>query len=385
MRQVYLDHCATTPVDPRVLEAMMPYYSGEYGNASSIHGFGRRARLILEESRETIAQSIGANQNELYFTSGGTESDNFAVFGVARALKKLQKTKIVTSAIEHHAVLDPAEALKSEGISTTLVGVDSDGLIDNAEFERALDDSTSLVSIVHANNEVGTIEPLKEISALCRERGITIHTDAVQSVGKIPVDVRDLDVDLLSMSAHKMYGPKGIGAIFIRRGTKIDSFMRGGPQESNRRAGTENIPLAVGFAKAMEICLQQMQDDSRRLSNLKELLRSSIAGQFEGVIFNGHRERSLPHILNISFDSSKRRVDGEALIMGLDLRGVAVTSGSACTSGTLQASHVLLAMGRDEQTARATIRFSLGRGTTQEDILYTVESLKEVLINATKK
>lgn len=384
MKQVYLDHCATTPIDQRVVEAMMPYFSGEYGNASSIHSYGRKARRALEESRERIAQFIGARYDELFFTSGGTESDNHALYGMVRASGNTGKSTIVTTAVEHHAILDPVDSLRSDGISTRFINVDRDAMVNPDDVRQALDDSTLLVSVVHANNEVGTIAPLKEIASLCREKGVVVHTDAVQSVGKIPLDVQDLGVDLLSMSAHKIYGPKGIGAIYIRKGTRIDSFMKGGSQESNRRAGTENVPLAVGFARAVEICSHQMEDDNKRILGLKELLRKKISEHFEHALFNGHPVKSLSHVLNISFDSSKHPVDGEALIMGLDLHGIAVTSGSACTSGSLQPSHVLLAMGRDELTARATIRFSLGRSTTEEDIEYTADALKEVVEQAGK-
>lgn len=384
MKQVYLDHCATTPIDPRVLDAMMPYYSGEYGNASSIHGYGRRARQALEESRERIAQFLGAKYDELFFTSGGTESDNQAIYGIARASRTDRRSSIMTTAIEHHAILDPVASLRAEGIVSKTIDVDRDAMIDPDDVRRKLDDDVFFVSIVHANNEVGTIEPIETIAPICREKGIVFHTDAVQSVGKIPVNVNELGVDLLSLSAHKIYGPKGIGALFIRKGTKIESFIKGGAQESNRRAGTENVPLAVGFAKAIELCLHQMADDHSRILRLKELLREKIRKQFDDVIVNGHASKSLPHVLNVSFDSSKRLVDGEALIMGLDLHGVAVTSGSACASGSLQPSHVLLAMGRDELTARATIRFSLGRGTTEDEINYTVDALKEVVARAEK-
>lgn len=383
-RQVYLDHCATTPIDPRVVEAMTPYFSPEYGNASSIHSYGRKARRALEESRERIALFIGARYDELFFTSGGTESDNHALVGTVSAGRKEGKSKVITTAVEHHAILDPLSSLESLGVQSRIVPVDEEGTVNPEVIRRELDDVTVLVSVVHANNEVGTIEPLKEIATLCRERGILVHTDAVQSVGKIPVHVNDLGVNLLSMSAHKMYGPKGIGAIYIRKGTKIDSFMKGGAQESNRRAGTENVPLAVGFAKAVELCSYQMEEDNKRILALKEMLKQKIAAQFENALFNGHPVHSLSHVLNVSFDSAKQPLDGEALIMGLDLRGIAVTSGSACSSGSLQPSHVLLAMGRDERTARATIRFSLGRGTTAEDIDYTAEALREVVATAGK-
>lgn len=384
MKQLYLDHCATTPIDPRVVEAMMPYYSAEYGNASSIHSYGRNARRALEESREHIAEFIGARYDELYFTSGGTESDNHAIYGIARSFGHDRRSTIITTAIEHHAVLGPVKSLQADGIVARFIKVDQDAMVDPDDIKRELDGQAVLVSVVHANNEVGTIAPLKEIASLCKERGAVVHTDAVQSVGKIPVNVRELGVDLLSMSAHKIYGPKGIGAIFIRKGTTIDSFMKGGSQESNRRAGTENVPLAVGFAKAIELCSEQMEEDNSRMLRLKELLKKRIAEQFEHVLFNGHPTKSLSHVLNISFDSAKHPVDGEALIMGLDLHGIAVTSGSACTSGSLQPSHVLLAMGRDELTARASIRFSLGRSTTEEEIEYTADALKEVVQQAGK-
>jgi cysteine desulfurase len=385
MKHVYLDYSATTPVDPRVLEAMNPFYSGEYGNASSIHAYGRRARLALEESREVIARFIGAKQDELFFTSGGTESDNHAVNGIASARRQEKRLKIVTTSIEHHAILEPVEMLASGGYSATFVGVDAHGMVDLDQLKNAIDGNTCLVSVIHGNNEVGTIQPLKEIAAICRSKGITVHTDAVQTVGKIPVSVDDLGIDALSLTAHKLYGPKGIGAIYIRKGTKIDSFMKGGAQESNRRAGTENVPLAVGFAKAIEICGLEMDRDRQNWLRLRELLRKRLFREFEGIIFNGHETYALPNILNVSFDASKQPIDGEALIMGMDLHGVAVTSGSACTSGSLQPSHVLLAMGRDEQTARATIRFSLGRGTSEDDIDYAVDALKEVVEKARKK
>ncbi|MBI3579513.1 MAG: cysteine desulfurase [Ignavibacteriales bacterium] len=377
MRRVYLDYSATTPLDPRVLEAMSLTFGRHYGNASSVHSFGREARTVLEESRERIASFIGARSEEIFFTSGGTEADNYAIKGVASAGKKKGKNHIIISSIEHHAVLHPAEHLRAEGFKVDVLPVDSSGMVDPAAIEKTITPGTCLISIMHANNEVGTIEPVREISASAKQHGILLHSDTVQSVGKIPVNVNELGVDLLSISAHKIYGPKGIGAIYIRKGTEIETLIEGGAQESNRRAGTENVPLAVGFAKAIELC--SVEEETKRLSQMRESLKSKLLQKFDALIVNGHPEARLPHILSVSFDSTVTSVDGEALIMGMDLRGVAVTSGSACTSGSLQSSHVLLAMGRDERTAKATIRFSLGRLTTEDEITYAAEALEDVL------
>ncbi len=379
MRRVYLDHSATTPLDPLVLEAMAPYLSGVFGNASSIHSFGREARAALEESREHIATLLNARVDEVFFTSGGTEADNNALKGVARVNAGRGKKHIVVSAIEHHAVLHPAESLKAEGFKVDLVPVNEYGFVDPEAVEKAITPETCLISIMHANNEVGTIQPIRQIARVARDRGIVVHSDAVQSVGKITVDFKEIGVDLLSISAHKFYGPKGIGAIVIRRGTEIMPLIEGGAQESNRRAGTENVALAVGFARALALALDSLESEASRLEDLRTYLHKQLADRFEGVIFNEHPDFHLPHILSVSFDSSRRDVDGEALIMGMDLRGVAVTSGSACTSGSLQPSHVLLAMGRDVKTAKATIRFSMGRSTTKDDLDYAIDALGGVL------
>lgn len=378
MKRIYLDYSATTPVDKRVVEAMMPYWSGTFGNASSVHGFGREARLVLEESRETIARFIGAKTDELYFTSGGTESDNHALKGVAAAAKKSGRQRILVSAIEHHAILEPAEFMRSEGFDVEVIPVGESGIVDPDVVRKLMTPTTALVSVMHANNEIGTIQPVRAIADIAHEFGALMHTDAVQTVGKIPVNVNELGVDLLSLSAHKIYGPKGIGASFIRKGTAIESFMKGGAQESNRRAGTENVASAAGFAKAVELC-SDLESEQNRLRSLKSRLKEIVLATSEGWIVNGAEDRSLPNILNVSFDSSVTEIDGEALIMGMDLRGVAVTSGSACTSGSLQPSHVLLAMGRYLKTARATIRFSMGRWTTEEEIEYAADALRDVL------
>ena len=374
-----MDHSATTPLDPRVRDAMIPYFTDPYGNPSSVHAFGREARAVLEESRDRIARFIGARSDEVFFTSGGTEADNHALEGVARAARRKGKNHIVISAVEHHAVLHSAERLREDGFEVTHLPVDRSGMIDPGDAKKAISPETCLISIMHANNEVGTINALDEVSVIARGSGVLLHSDTVQTIGKIKVDVNRLGVDLLAISAHKFYGPKGIGAIYIRRGTAVEPLIRGGSQESNRRAGTENVPLAVGFAKATELCDELMDEEAGRVRRLRGMLQQRVEGEFRGIIINGHPTQVLPNILSVSFDSSVVPLDGEALIMGMDLQGVAVTSGSACTSGSLEPSHVLHAMGRDEATAKATIRFSLGRGTTEDEINYAVDALRRVV------
>lgn len=385
MRRIYLDHTATTPLDERVFEAMRPYFSEMFGNASSIHAFGREAKAALEKARETVAKAIGAQTGEIFFTSGGTESDNFAIRGVALAARKKGKTHIITSAAEHHAVLEPCEKLREEGFDVTVLPVDSTGLISPDQVAESITEKTCLVSIMHANNEVGTIYPVKEIAAVAHRRGVFVHTDAVQSLGKIPVDVRDLDADLMTISAHKLYGPKGIGALYVRKGTEIEPILHGGGQERGKRPGTENVPLAVGFAKAVELAVQERDAEMQRLAGLRRQLESRIRSEFPAAIVNGHPSHCLPHILNISFDSSKLNIDGDVLVLNMDLQGVAVTSGSACTSGSMQPSHVLLAMGRDVKTAKATLRFAFGRSNTPDDVEEVVKRLRLVLEQMTKQ
>lgn len=384
MNRIYLDYSATTPLDPRVIEAMVSVFASMFGNASSVHSFGREARAILEWSRESVARSIGARPDEVFFTSGGTEADNHAIKGLAAAGARKGKNEIVTSAVEHHAVLLPVEALGKAGFEVKVVPVDGFGRVDPADVKKAISSRTALISLMYANNEIGTLNDIRAIGAIAREAGVPFHSDTVQAVGKIAVDVNDLNADVLSISAHKFYGPKGIGAIYIRKGTQIDSFVEGGAQESNRRAGTENVPLAVGFAKASELGQESLQHNLARAKELKNHLRILLESHFKGILFNGHPTDCLPQILSISFDSSVAELDGDALIMGMDLKGVAVTSGSACTSGSLQASHVLLALGRDEPTARSTIRFSLGRETTAQELDLAVAALKEVVGRASK-
>lgn len=379
MKRIYFDYSATTPLDPDVFEAMRPYFLQEFGNASSVHEFGRKARAAVDKSRAEIAAFIGAAYDELTFTSGGTESDNYAIKGVAVAARESGRDHLIVSAIEHQAVLQPALSLQKQGFQLDFLPVDRNGIVNLDELRRLVTSRTALISVMHANNEIGSIQPISEVAAVGHAAGTLVHTDAVQSLGKIPVDVRSLGVDLLSISAHKIYGPKGIGALFIRKGTKVTPLLEGGGQEQNRRAGTENVPLIVGFSKAIDLARRSMESgEPARWAGLKEILRKRLVADVPGLMVNGNPDQTLPTILNVSFDSSSG-VDGEALIIGMDLEGVAVTSGSACAAGTLEPSHVLIAMGRDEKTARATIRFSLGRQTTEEDVHEAVTALQRVL------
>jgi cysteine desulfurase len=357
---------------------MEPFFFGVFGNASSIHLFGREAKQALERARGTIAGLIGAEPGEIFFTSGGTESDNLAIAGVAAASQG-NRCRIVTSGAEHHAVLDTCEHLAQQGVPVAILPVLETGGVDPDVVRGAVGPDVKLVSLMHANNEVGTVSPVAAYAELARAAGAIVHTDAVQSAGRIPVDVRALGVDLLTLSAHKMYGPKGIGALFIRRGTAIEPVFHGGGQERGRRPGTENVALAAGFAEAFSIAAEEMARESKRLKGLRDGLEVRLRESFPGLLVNGDPEARLPHILNVSFDSARCPMEGEMLVVNMDLRGIAVTSGSACTSGSMQPSHVLLAMGRDPQTARATIRFSFGKSNTDEDVAQVVDVLRQVL------
>ena len=373
-RKIYLDHNATTPVYPEVLEAMLPFYKEGFGNASSIHSFGREAKVALEESREKISKLLNADPLEIYFTSGGTESDNLAVKGIAWANRK-KGNHIITSKIEHHAILESCKYLEREGFEVTYLPVDKYGLVAPDELKKNIKKETILVSIMHANNEVGTIEPIPELSKIARENGVYFHTDAVQSTGKIKIDVNSLGVDLLSLSAHKFYGPKGVGAIYIKRGVRLTPLAHGGHHEKARRAGTENVPGIVGLAKALEIANRDMEKEDKRLKNLSERFFEKITEQIPDVYLNGHPELRIPNTLNLSF----KGVEGESIILSLDLKGIAVASGSACTSGTLEPSHVLSAMGVPPDLAQSSLRFSFGRSNTIDDIDYVVEVLPEIV------
>lgn len=374
MRRVYLDHNATTPVHPEVLEAMLPYYKDKFGNASSIHGFGKEAKVALEESRERVAKLINASPSGIYFTSGGTESDNLAIKGAAFANRKKGK-HIITSKIEHHAILESCKFLEKEGFEVTYLPVDGGGLIDPDDLKKAMRKDTILVSLMYANNEVGTIEPLEELCKITKENGVYFHTDAVQAMGKVPVDVQKLNVDMLSISAHKIYGPKGVGAIYIRKGTRITPWSHGGSHERSRRAGTENVPGIVGLVKAIEIAYRDMEEQSRYLRNLSESFYKKLTQAIPDVFLNGDLERRIPNTLNLSF----KAVEGESMILSLDLKGVAVSTGSACASGALEPSHVLSAMGIAPEIGQAAIRFSFGRENTMEDVEYVVAILPEIV------
>jgi len=367
MKKIYLDHNATTPVHPGALEAMLPFYKDVFGNASSIHAFGRAARQAVEKSREKIATFIGAEADEIVFTSGGTEADNTAIRGVVAA-NAAKGNHIITSAVEHHAVLNTCKRLEKNGCKVTYLPVDESGLISVEELRKAITDETVLVTVMHANNETGVVQPVKEIGALAREKGIVFHSDAVQSFTKLPVNVDEMNVDLLSFSAHKIYGPKGVGALYIRKGTKIKPLLIGGHHEKNRRAGTENVAGIAGFAKAVEIARRDGDALNKRISVLRDRLWTGLKDKIKDIKFNGHSENRTPNTLNVSF----KFVEGESIILNLDMEGVAVSSGSACTSGSLAASHVLLAMGLDHATAQGSIRFSLGKDNTAEDIDFVI-------------
>lgn len=371
-RRVYLDHNASTPVHPEVLQAMMPYFSERFGNPSSVHGFGREAREGLETAREQIAHMLRAGKEEIVFTSGGTESDNMAVKGVALARRR---GHIITSQIEHHAVLRAVENLETAGFEATYVGVDQSGMVDPDEVRRAVRPDTILISIMHANSEVGTIQPAREIGRIAREHEIPFHVDAVQTFGKVPVDLDAFGIDLLSFSGHKIYGPKGVAGLYIRKGTKMVSLQHGGEHERRRRAGTENVAGIVGFGKAVEIRGRDMGEEALRLTALRNRLWEGIAGKVPDVRLNGHPTARLPGTCHLSF----RHVESESIVLGLDLRGIGVSAGSACTSGSVEPSYVLVAMGMPLDWAMGAVRCSLGRSTTAEAVDYVIESVEPLV------
>lgn len=373
VRRIYLDNAATTAALPEVVEAMLPCFTMTYGNASSIHAPGREAKRALENARRQVAKALNAAiPQEIYFTAGGSESDNWAIKGVAFAHGK---GHIITTAIEHHAVLHTCQWLEKKGFAVTYLPVDAYGRVTAAQVEASLRPDTILVSVMAANNEVGTLEPIAEIGALCRERQVLFHTDAVQAVGAIPLDVQAMQIDLLSMSGHKLHGPKGVGALYVRKGVKLDPLIHGGAQERGFRAGTENLPGVVGLGKAIEIAHMHLAENAARMTMLRERLLNGLMARVPNMRLNGHPTQRLPGNVNLSFD----RVEGEALLLRLDLMGVAGSSGSACTSGTLDPSHVLLALGLSEAEANGALRLTLGTDTTAEDIDAVLDILPPIV------
>ncbi len=383
MRRIYLDNNATTGLAPEVFTAMKPYLAENYGNASSIHWYGQQAKAALEVAREQVAKLINARPGEIAFTSGGTESDNAAIVGVVEAARVSSGTgpdqmgtkHIVTTAVEHHAVLYTAKALEKRGVRVTYVRVGSSGVVDPEDIERAIRPETVLISVMHANNELGTIQPIEEIGRIAARHDIYFHTDAVQSVGKIPVDVEKCGIDLLSLSAHKLHGPQGVGALYIRRGTLLRPLLYGGHHERDRRPGTENVAGIVGLGKAAELARQRMSEEGERVAALRDRLEESILRSIPLAAVNGDRARRLPTTTNLRFDY----VEGEGFVIAMDLRGIACSTGAACSSGSVEPSHVLSAIGLKPEQARSSIRFSLSRFTTAEEIDHALELLPRVV------
>lgn len=372
--KIYMDNAATTPLKLEVLDAMMPYLTEEYGNASSIYATGRDAKRALDEARQTVADALGAKVNEIYFTSCGSEADNWAIQGVAYANKNRGR-HIISSQIEHHAVLHTLQYLEKQGFEVTYLPVDEYGLVRPDDLKDAIRPDTILITIMYANNEIGTIEPIDELAQIAREHKIPFHTDAVQAVGHMPINVKELGVDLLSLSAHKLYGPKGVGALYIKNGVKLDNFLHGGAQERGRRAGTENVAGIVGLAKAIELATADIDENMARLTALRDKLISGIQAQIPYCRLNGHPAKRLCNNVNFSFEF----IEGESLLLMLDMKGVAASSGSACTSGSLDPSHVLLAIGLKHEIAHGSLRLSIGDFTTEEDIDYVLEVLGPIV------
>jgi cysteine desulfurase len=366
-RRIYLDHNASTAVHPEVLQAMLPYFSEHFGNPSSVHAFGRDARDGMEMAREQIAGFLKVSKDEVVFTSGGTESDNLAIKGIAAAKRS---GHIITSQIEHHAVLRTVQTLEEQGFSATYLPVDGFGMVDPGDVRKALRSDTILVSLMGANSEVGTLQPIREIGRITREAGVPLHVDGVQTVGKVPVDVDAFGIDLLSFSGHKIYGPKGIAALFIRKGTKMASIQHGGEHERRRRAGTENVAGIVGLGKALELRASDMAGEATRVTALRDRLWEGVRARVDEVRLNGHPTERLPGTCNMCF----HRIESESIVLGLDLKGIGVSAGSACTSGNVEPSYVLVAMGIPVDWAMGSVRCSLGRENTAEDIDYVVES-----------
>jgi cysteine desulfurase len=373
--RIYFDHNATTPVDPAVFEAVTRVMRDDYGNASSVHHFGQRAKAVLDDARTSVAALINAEPSEVVFTSGGTEADNFAIRGVAEALEVTGRRHLIASSIEHEAVLNTFKALAKRGWQTTLLPVGPSGIVDPQTLTDALTDQTALVSVMHANNEVGTVQPIAELARIARARGVLFHTDAVQSIAKIPVDARALGVDLLSLSAHKFNGPKGVGALWIKRGTRISAILTGGKHERNRRAGTENVAAVAGLGVVAALGGKKIDTEGPRLAAMRDRLEEAVLARVPGTAINGAREARVPNTTNISFDG----IEAESLLIALDLEGIAVSTGSACSSGTLEPSHVLRAMGLPTHRTQNSIRISLGAGNTDAEVDYFLEKLPAVV------
>ena len=372
--KIYMDHAATTAVKEEVLQEMLPYFSQIYGNPSSIYSFGRDAKRAIEVARDKVAKALGTNPSEIYFTAGGSESDNWAVKGVAYANRK-KGNHIITTAIEHHAVLDTCKYLDKNGFQITYLPVDKDGLITAQQVADAITDKTILITVMYANNEIGVIQPIQEIGKIAKEKGIYFHTDAVQAIGAIPVSISDLHVDFLSLAAHKFYGPKGIGVLYIRRGVQLETFIHGGAQERNKRAGTENVPGIVGLGKAIEIAVNQLDSYSSHVQHLRDRLIAEVMSKVPNVRLNGHPTKRLPGNVNFSIEY----IEGESLLLSLDMKGIAASSGSACTSGSLDPSHVLLAIGLPHEIAHGSLRLTLGEENTDEDVDYCVEVIPGIV------
>lgn len=373
MRKVYLDNAATTALSPKVLEKMMPYLTDIYGNASSPHSFGQTACIGVEHAREQVARAINADPSEIVFTGCGTESDNTVLFGVAERYAK-KGDHIITTNVEHHAILHSCAALEKKGIKVTYLPVDKDGLVTPEQVRDAITDKTILVSVMFANNEVGTIMPIPEIAAVCHEKGVLFHTDAVQAAGHIPIDVKAMGIDMLSISGHKFHGPKGVGVLYERKGIRLPSYIIGGEQEKGRRAGTENVAGIVGLGEALELAVTNMSETSARMTKMRDRLIEGIEATIPEVKLNGHRTKRLPNNVNFSI----KYIEGESILLMLDMAGIAASSGSACTSGSLDPSHVLLALGLTHEVAHGSVRMTLGDDTTDEDIDYVLETLPKV-------
>lgn len=379
MKRIYFDYAATTPTDPEVVKAMQPYFTDKFGNPSSIHSFGQEAKKGIEEARQTLADFIGASPDEIVFTCGGTESNNFALAGVAYALES-KGNHIITSSIEHHAILEPCKLLEKRGFKVAFVKVDKSGLVNPDDIKKAITDKTILISVMYANNEIGVIQPIAEIGKIAKEKGIYFHTDAVQTTGHIPVDVNKLNVDLLSLSAHKFYGPKGVGALYIRKGTRINRFLLGGDQEKGRRASTHNTTGIVGLGKAIELCKNKMQQEAEAQTKWRDKIINEVAKRIPEVYINGHPTLRLPNNVNFSV----KYIEGESMVLHLDMLGIAVSTGSACTSGSLEPSHVLLGIGLSHELAHGSLRITLGRYNEDSDIDYLLDNLPKIVENLRK-